>query len=132
MCDYYIDLAWIFTMFRMDFGIWTVCYFQLFFFFTFLLLLNFIVIISLICSNNSKTLFFSFLPFYCLAFDCSSWLPFWYLQTFLNSILSRCSLWLTYNEFLLYYDLFCICWYLGFILLSFQFIALHQNHETIT
>jgi hypothetical protein len=73
--------------------------FSCFCFFSFLLLLNCIVIISLICSNNSKTLFFFLLPFYCLAFDFSSWLPFWYLQTFLNSILSRRFPRLIYNEF---------------------------------
>ena len=106
--------------------------FSCFFFFSFLLLLNCIVIIGLICSNNSKTLFFFFLPFYCLAFDFSSWLPFWYLQTFLDSILNSRSLQLTYNELLLYYDLFCICWYLGLFLPSFQFTSLYQNHETIT
>jgi hypothetical protein len=100
-------------MFRLDFGIWNVLCFKFF---------KFIVIISLICSDNSKTLSFSFLPFYCLAFDFSSWLPFWYLQTFFNSILSRGSLRLTYNEFYSIMIYFVFVDILDFFLLVFSLL----------
>jgi hypothetical protein len=81
------------------------------------------VIINLICSDISKTVFFSFLPFYCLSFDFSSWLPFWYLQTFFNSILSRGSLRLTYNEF------YSIMIYFVFVdILDFFFLVFSLLH----
>ena len=89
-----------------------------------LLLLVFIVIINLICSDNSNTLSFFFLPFYCLSFDFSFLFPIWYLQTSLNSILNSRSLRLTYKWHLLYYDLYFICLYL-WIVFSLVFRLLH-------